>query len=507
MRRFLSVAFLVLLTAMNGFAQTGQSPHGLYRLQKFIYQDGHSQVPSFCQYKYAADSVGLLISYRPSPTTTQWSSLTVEIREPYPLTYTGEKPQGADGHGTQIFNVDDHQFYFKWYNDKWVNMSPLGEFITEVYAKELQPSVALAFMLFENKASDVKLNAGRFRGWWVRTGAAANPDGSGKRQPLPVRWKAYSPGLSMVVDVVNNGNVLQCFTTNTVKYENDTTIYEIGHRCGINWLSDDCHTLTFVQENGQQLTEVWVRGGLPQMWQNVFCTDVPLYVDGNECMRLAMESATKGNLQQAEDYIDQAINEKEVNIEVLCMGTMSIAIDLLVNEQQYKTCKDFCERQLQSIKNYAERGHDHDASSKLSVYITESVRAVATFRSGEKEYGKKLIEDCVSFVDTEIEKYRSVGSMEGYINALYFSNLLTYNLGYDIIGTERTLLYLDALTLMAPAMTAQQKAMLLSCRAKCYLLDGDTDGARKLWQQIKDTEPDYFKNQPVGDPLKKAFGE
>ncbi|MBR1934378.1 MAG: hypothetical protein IJ841_11945 [Prevotella sp.] len=507
MKRLPILSLLVLLAAVAGFAQTAKSPEGLYHLLKFIYQDGSSQVPSYSQYKYAADSVGLLISYRPSPTINQWSGLTVEIRESYPLTYTGEKPQGPDGHGTQIFNVDDHQFSFKWYNDRWANMGHLREFITEVYVKELEPDVALAFLMFENKTAGKKLKAGKFSGWWVRTGAAAHPDGSGKRQPLPVRWKAYGPGLSMVADVVNNGNVLQCFTTNTVKYENDTTLYEIGHRCDICWLSDDCHTLTFVQENGQPLTEVWVRSGLPQTWQNVFRTDLPLYRDGNECIRLAVDAATKGNMQQAESYIDQAINEKEVNIEALCMGTMGIAIELLVNKQQYKACKDFCERQLQNIKNYVENGHDHDASSRLNVYTTEAVRAVATYRSGEKEYGKKLIEDRVSFVEAEIEKYRSIRSMDGYINALYFCNLLAYHLGYDILGTERTLLYLDALALIAPAIAAQQKTVMLSCRAKCYLLDGDNEGARKLWQQIKDTDANYMKNQPADDPLKKAFGE
>ena len=507
MRRFLSASLMVLLAVLGGSAQTAQKPEGLYRLQRFIYQDGRTRVPSFSQYKYAADSVGLLVSYRPSHSSTQWSQLSVEIREPYPLLNTGEKPQGSDGHGTQVFNVDDQRFFFKWYNDRWPNMSKLGEFITEVYEKVLEPEVATAFLMLEGKAADKSLKAGKFAGWWVRTGAAAHPDGTGQRQPLPTRWKTYGPGHSMVVDVVAGGNVLQCYSTNTIQYESDTTLLEVGHRCDIHWLSDHCHTLTFVQENGQTLTEVWERGGLPRMWQNVFRTDIALYRDGNTCITEAVTAAAAGNLQLAGQLIDEAIDDKEVKMDALCMGVLGIASDLYVVRQHYQECSDFCNRYLRKIADYAGAGHEHDASSRLYVFTTEALRAVATYRSGDKALGKKLLEDDVAFVEAEIEKYRTVRSMEGYINSLYFCNLFAYDLGYDVLGADRTLLYLDALTLVAPAMTAQQKPLLLNCRAKCHLLKGNRDEARKLWQQIKETAPNFFKKQPDDNPLKQLFGE
>ncbi len=504
MKRVLSLSFLLLLATMG---LTAQNPKGLYHLQKFIYQDGKTRVPPFSQYKYAADSVGLLISYRPSRNITQWSQIMVEIREPFPLLNTGETPQGADGHGIQVFNVDDKQFYFKWYNDRWPNMSQLGEFITEVYEKVLEPEVATAFIMLENKVANKGLKAGKFGGWWMRTGSVANADGTGQHHPLPTRWKSYGPGLSMVLDVVGNGNVLQCFTTNTIKYENDTTLYEIGHPCNIHWLSDDCHTLTFVQENGQPLTEVWVRGGLPRKWQNVFGSDVPLYRDGNECMREAVEAAVKGNLQQAEKFIAEAFNEKDVSIEALSMGVMGIATDLYVSKRHYQECKEFCGRQLRSIEDYAGAGHDHNAKSKVYVHFIKAFHALATYRAGEQEEGKRLLENCISYVEAEIEKYRTMRNMEDYVNSLYFCNLLAYRLGYDLLGADRTLLYLDALTLMAPVVASQSKPMLLNCRGNCYLLLGNTESAKKLWKQIKEIDADYFKKQPDDDLLKKTFGE
>jgi hypothetical protein len=34
------------------------------------------------------------------------------------------------------------------------------------------------------------------------------------------------------------------------------------------------------------------------------------------------------------------------------------------------------------------------------------------------------------------------------------------------------------------------------------VIDGDKESARKLWQQIKDINPDYFNKQPDFNPLK-----
>ena len=503
MKKILLMMLATLVATMAADAKTGQNPKGLYRLRQFVYEDGRTSPPSFSQYKYAADSVGLLVSFRPARTVTQWSSMEVQIREDYPLLNTGEKPQGPDGHGTQIYNVDDDQFCFKWYNDKWPGMSKLNEFIIEIYSKgSMNKEVTGAFDMLENKIK--RMN--KFCGWWVRVGATAATDGTGKRQAVPTIWKAYSPELSMVVNVANNGKVLGCSTTNTVKYDNDSTIWEIGHRCDIHWLNDDCHALTFVQENGQPLTEIWVKAGLPSSWQRVFKTNLETYRNGVDCMREAVEAAVKGDVQKADGLIAEAV-EKNVSIEALSEGTMGIAMDLLTNKKQYKECVDFSQRQLQRIKNYSDDGHDPTIFSKLYVHMTEMWRAIATYRSGDHENGRKLMEERQSIVESEIERYQSVKGMEHYINLLYYSNFMMYCQGYDIFGTERTLLYLDALTMMAPNMTSQNKPLLLNCRGNCYLLSGDKDNARKLWQQIKEIDPDFFKKQPDDNRLKQSFGE
>ena len=151
MKKILYLAIAALMTLNLTDMKAGEDPHGLYHLKRLIYQNGRTTVPAFQQYKYAADSVGLLVMCQQAPTANQWGRMQIEIRENYPLKNTGETPQGPDGHGTQIFNVNANQFYFKWYNQQWPSMSKLNEFITEVYAKDnINPTVAKAFSMLEN---------------------------------------------------------------------------------------------------------------------------------------------------------------------------------------------------------------------------------------------------------------------------------------------------------------------------------------------------------------------
>ena len=496
---------MTLLAFTTVSAQKAQDPKGLYRLQKFIYEDGSERRPDFSQYKYAADSVGLLSAYSYSGSPQLWNHMTVEIREPHPLRNTGEKPQGADGHDIQIFNVKDGEFSFKWYNTQWENMSKLNEFITEVYGiGGMEDEVVKAYNMLEDKFS---ANDNKFYGWWVRV-AAMDPNGTGQRQPVPIIWKAYSPEMSLIVHIEGNGGVLVCDMTKTVKYENDSTIYEVGHPCNMKWLNKDCHALTFVQENGVPLTEIWVRSGLPRMWQNVFNTNVEIYRDANECLRLAIEEVKQDNFKKADEYFTEAIYEKNVEIGALSNVAANTAIYLYYDKQDYKNCYDFCTRYLQQIDSYALRGHDHNIGSKIYYYELKILMAICTYRDGNTEKGRRLMDECLAIVNSEIEQYRNVNGMDAYINGLYFCKFFMYDMGYDIFGAEQTLLNVDALAMLAPFLTSdQQKPMLLRCRGNCYLLLGDKESARKIWQQIKEKDKDFFKREPAVSPLKKEFGE
>ena len=505
MKKICLMTFAALIAAMSVYAQKEKNPQGLYCLKSFIYEDGQTKIPGFSQYKYIADSVGLLISYRPARSNMQWGGMQVEIREKYPLVNTGNKPQGADGHGTQIFGVTDSLFCFKWYNERWPNMSKLNEFITEIYSKSrMEDEVVRCFDLFENK-NDAKEN--KFFGWWIRVGATATPDGTGKRMQVPVLYKAYGPMQSMVINGTPYDDVLRCSTTGTIQYVNDTTIFEVGHPCSIQWLNDNTHALTFVQENGQPLTELWVRSGLPIKWQKVFHTNIETYQSGTDYILKAVNSAVAGDMKKADQLIAEAVNEKDVSIEHLCEGVMAIATNLLLQKQQYKECQDFCGRQLPVIKNYVANGHDHTMISRVHVHLAEIFNAIATYHGSNQTAGKKMLEDKIAEIESEIERYKGIGSAGSMINLLYYCNFMAYQYGYDIVGTERTLLYMDFLPLVAPNMATQNKLNILNCRGNCYLMDSNKESAKKMWQQIKDTDINFFNQLSDKNPLTKAFGK
>lgn len=450
MKRIITLIFAVLFTVAGTLADTERHPKGLYRLKTFIYEDGRQRVPSFFQYKYAANDVGLLIFYRQTANGNDWNNMTVEVREQYPLKSTGETPQGDDGHGTQIFNVEDGHFSFKWYNSQWPNMSPLGQFITEVYSKDdIQDEVRRAIDMLEGR---IDTTANRLSGWWTCT---SNNAGQG------TFWKVYTPEMSMVVRPGNNGIAINCFVTKNISFEGDSLLKETTNTCHIEWSEDGSHTLTFSPDGTHTQTENWVRGGLPMTWQKVFGSSISIY---------------KPPVQRA--------------------------IDLYM-EKSYKECVALCDKEL----NTPADSEDADGSARFNAHLLRLFRAVAIYRSGEVELGRKLLDDQLNFVNSEIERYETVNGMGQYIYALYSCNMMAYSLAYDIIGADRTLLYLDALTIMAPQVAKQNAIGVKECRGRCYLLLGSKDSAQKQWQQIKEADPNYFKDKPADDPLKQEFGD
>ena len=66
---------------------------------------------------------------------------------------------------------------------------------------------------------------------------------------------------------------------------------------------------------------------------------------------------------------------------------------------------------------------------------------------------------------------------------------------------------MDFLPLVAPNMAAQNKLNILNCRGNCYLLNGDKESAKKMWQQVKEADANFFNLQSDKNPLTKAFGK
>ena len=122
------------------------------------------------------------------------------------------------------------------------------------------------------------------------------------------------------------------------------------------------------------------------------------------------------------------------------------------------------------------------------------------------EEGRRLIKECLAAEERDIKRYRGLTGMEGYVNALNYARLYLYSEAYDVIGADLTLIFLDALPVVAPDVLERNGLMALECRGNCLLLRGDKDAARRVWEQIRERQPDYFEQRPVNSPLRQAFG-
>ena len=503
--------FFLLALLLCFSAVCAEQPRGLYRLQRFVYADGSSRMPGFVQYKYAADSVGLLLIGPTASRPGRWGSARIEIREDHPLTPTGDQPQGADGHGVRIFNASAERFDFKWYNESWPGMGHLNEFITEEYSRErVEPQMVQLFSVLEDKFDHT---SGRFSGWWTCVETAANPDGSGPRSSCSAFWKVYSPGMSAVIRCGVNPPVLGCNIASDLRFEGDSVLVEGGHRCTVHWISDDCHALTFTPEGGRPTTEIWVRGGLPPLWQTVFGTSVPCYRYAGDCLTDALNAAsevTKGDdpdgaIARVDSFLAEA-REKNVPLRYYANVVAAIGSGLIGNSRMWKLGRDFCSRQRQCIDDYIRAGHERDVACDLAFHLLEGYRAVALYRLGEVEEGRRLIKECLEAEERDIKRYRGLTGMEGYINALNYARLYLYSEAYDVIGADLTLIFLDALPVVAPDVLERNGLMALECRGNCLLQRGEKEAARRVWEQIRERQSDYFEQRPENSPLRQAFG-
>ena len=506
-----TLLFLLGSLAVLSAAWAGEQSRGLYRLQRFIYADGSSQMPNFNQYKYVADSVGLLVSGSRVSEPGRWGNAVVEIRENYPLTPTGDQPQGADGHGVRIFNVAADRFYFKWYNDRWPGMGHMGEFITELYSRSgIEPQMKQFFDILEDRF-DHKAN--RITGWWTCMETVANPDGTGLRTSVQPFWKIYAPGMSVVARRMNDV-ILQCNFDAFVRYEGDSVVFEGGHRCHIRWIDADSHTLTFTQPGGTTTTELWVRGGLPQIWQTVFGTSVPFRRDAVQCLKeaaMACAAAVSGNdfdgfMVRMYSLLDEA-REKNVSLRDYANIVSALGYVLTEKHHLWKPGLEFCSRQLQCIDDYVRAGHERDVSCDVFLHILEGFRSVALYRLGDVEEGRRQIKERLAAEERDIRRFRGLTGAEGLVSTLNRARLSLYCSAYDVIGADLTLIFLDALPVVAPDVLERSILAVQECRGNCLLLRGEKEAARRVWEQIRERQPDYFEFLPEDSPMRQAFGQ
>lgn len=274
MRTKVFIIWVLSLMAISVVQAQKENPRGLYKLQKFFYDDGSEKEPPFEQYKYCGDNVTLQLDVS-EDLKAGAAAFRMFNNDRVVLNYTGSLPVGEDGKGTQIFNSSKKGFTLRWYS-RYTNHSlfPTDAFVNETYSskKGVSPLVAEAFKILTTKEWKSK---NKMVGVWHRRGLTNNAYANGTVMEAPDMYKIYSEK-----NVLLMGNVRDSipFMSGDVRfwpctYLSKTAVQEYENTCTIYWVNDDCFTLTWFN-NGVPEIEVWDRCGLPNNMQELFGTAI-----------------------------------------------------------------------------------------------------------------------------------------------------------------------------------------------------------------------------------------
>ncbi|MBO4663267.1 MAG: hypothetical protein J5663_02505 [Bacteroidaceae bacterium] len=264
-----AILLTLIITSTSVFAQK-EDPKGLYRLSKLTYENNRPEhTPEFDQYKYCSEKTPVTVLINSD--TQKEFTFSLRPDEPRAYKYTGDVPTGRDGKGTRIYDSNDKHFALKWFNSVRPNepeIFPLGEFITELYDKNnISKRMSRSIKLLEMKDKNVKH---KFAGYWGLVGTKGTVAGVEIIQtPSRPMYKIYGEK-DMIV------NIGTTFFYWDLDVKSNAQIIEKDHDCKIEWLNDDVFTLSFTDEHGRNLTEVWTRTGLPKTIQSIFGTDVEI---------------------------------------------------------------------------------------------------------------------------------------------------------------------------------------------------------------------------------------
>ena len=270
---------LAALTIMAGniFAQT-ENPRGLYKLQRLGYENGRpDQVPEIEQYKYFSDYVPLtLLIMRDTP---EEYAYYLKQDEPTPYNFTGDVPVGEDGRGTRIYDSNSERVTVKWYNNIRANdygLFPQNEFITEYYeAKDFEPRMRKSIEMLENKN---KKPDHRVAGCWRLLGQYETIEGErALTRPQGNIYRIYGETDVVFLFCIGNRIMGANVICRPVEYKSDVQINEGDNVTTIiTWRNDNSFILKRANDDGSVTEELWKRTGLPQTFQKLFGTDVPI---------------------------------------------------------------------------------------------------------------------------------------------------------------------------------------------------------------------------------------
>ena len=275
--------FLFLACALSwgiAMAQT-EDPKGLYRLQKFSYDNMPDKIPSFEQYKFCDENVTLTV-YVSDDEFEKGGKTVFRMykNDSNPFRYTGKGPMGADGKGIQLYDSNKKGFVFRWYNSNLRDYIyfPYHEFTNEHYTtKGISKAMKETQKILRMQLGKKKNN---FYGVWRRRGSISTyaMKGDGEIYQMPEMYKIYSEKNVLVMWAVRDSyqDMYASCELRPYKCLSGNVIQENITPCTITWIDENTYTLAWIDENGSMQGEIWDRCGLPENFQKMFGTNVAI---------------------------------------------------------------------------------------------------------------------------------------------------------------------------------------------------------------------------------------
>lgn len=284
---FFYAALCIVLYACNTNVSKEENPRGLYRLQDFTYEESGKTIEyPFNQYYYLTDNGMLLINVDQdnlphatgsvlcfSMSDNEWG-----IR---PLDYTGKASEETETKSAEVYDSNSKEFTLRWYNERGDLMLnyffPYKSYITEHYSatKNVSRNLKRAMEILSNPV-DSKGN--KLYGVWHRKDSWFNLDGENVHSNEEIFRIHTEKEVLILFNVYEyDGHVYAACQLRPCKYTGETATKEGNIDCGVEWENDDCFKLNILNGKYEQY-EVWERSGLPEGFQKIFGTNVPINI-------------------------------------------------------------------------------------------------------------------------------------------------------------------------------------------------------------------------------------
>lgn len=265
---------------VNSGVGARENPRGLYKLQKTTFEDGRKDlITPYTQYKYCTETNTIQI------TTVKSNPLDfiIQMTEPREgrLDYTGREYLDGDTTQTRIYDSNQRTFKLRWFQDETHAASyyPWHTYSTEIYDSRngIEPEVKRIVEMINMHLTQQSKNP--FVGCWHCLGSSVKLDGMDMLvAPAQDTYQIFDEKeVCSFFNLGNNSQIQAIAMLRPLQYSSDFKgIVEMSHPSNVEWLSKDAFRQTYTDPQGEIVTLLWKRSGLPRKVQHLVGTDLPI---------------------------------------------------------------------------------------------------------------------------------------------------------------------------------------------------------------------------------------